>query len=282
VGLAFIYVEGYGTNPQMPTGFGTRLFDAMYWSMTIVLGVADKQATTHAGRTLTMAQLFFTLLLIAVYTGNLNSVLQNVQLAFKVDDFSDFVDRESKKFNADHKICYSTASTNAFLDLEAGINQGIVFNRVMGDSPMDCMLKVYKGEADATFYDEPVVKWRLGKKFDQNGMCGEAGGVCSSLAYTSKKSCEKNGFEYTEVAGTLSMTGELFSSFGYALVFPRSTNTDFMAFSQATQVIPRYLHARKCLQQKCVLESPSHQHALRKAVLEGAGQHRPFGGQVHH
>ena len=43
VGLAFVYVEGYGTNPAMPTHPAMLLFDAIYWSFTLVLGVADKQ-----------------------------------------------------------------------------------------------------------------------------------------------------------------------------------------------------------------------------------------------
>jgi len=45
VGLAFVYVEGYGTNPAMPTHPAMLLFDAIYWSFTLVLGVADKQVT---------------------------------------------------------------------------------------------------------------------------------------------------------------------------------------------------------------------------------------------
>ena len=45
-----------------------------YWSLTLQLGVADKQPVTDGGRTLTMGLLFLTMLLQAVYTGSLNTV----------------------------------------------------------------------------------------------------------------------------------------------------------------------------------------------------------------
>eukprot|EP00961_Rhodomonas_salina_P029922 403164-Rhodomonas_salina.3 len=52
VGVAFMFVEGYGTNEMLSTNPIGLIFDTFYWSLTLILGIADKQPSTHAGRTL--------------------------------------------------------------------------------------------------------------------------------------------------------------------------------------------------------------------------------------
>lgn len=44
----------------------------------------------------------------------------------------------------------------SFLDLQLGLDQSLTVQTVETDDISECMQLVYNGEADATFYDEPV------------------------------------------------------------------------------------------------------------------------------
>jgi hypothetical protein len=112
VTLLFMVVEGYGTNPSLPMNRVGQFFDSFFWSLTLVLGVADKQPSTHAGRTLTMAQLFFALLLVSVYTGNLNNFLLNRPLTYPMDNFQDAVNPNTKKYRSDFLFCTPQIQTS--------------------------------------------------------------------------------------------------------------------------------------------------------------------------
>ena len=74
-GLAIFIVEFNADNDSLATNNLMRMWDTIYFSMTIVLGVSDKQPITHGGRTVVLAQLFLALILQAVFTGNLNNIL---------------------------------------------------------------------------------------------------------------------------------------------------------------------------------------------------------------
>lgn len=58
----------------------TRVESGRYWSLTLQLGVADKQPVTDGGRTIVLGMLFLTMLMQAVYTGSLNTVRDAVML----------------------------------------------------------------------------------------------------------------------------------------------------------------------------------------------------------
>ena len=126
-GIAFMWVEGYGTNDALwdfsnPLG---QLFDALYWGVTLILGAADKAPTTHAGRSLVCAQLFFGVLLIALYTGNLSSFLANIPTSTAVKDISNIFDPNSPYYSKSHKICYSSNQVRIINGLDASMNGGL-------------------------------------------------------------------------------------------------------------------------------------------------------------
>ena len=98
-------VEGYGTNPGLPENKIGQFFDAFYWALGILLGCDDKSPTTNAGRTLTMAQLFFTLILVAIYTGNLNQFLMKTPQIALVSRFEDTYDQNSQNYSPTLRFC---------------------------------------------------------------------------------------------------------------------------------------------------------------------------------
>jgi hypothetical protein len=217
--------------------------------LTILLAIADKAPTTHAGRTLVMTQLFFTLLLVSVYTGNLISFLLNKPLVAPMDRFQDATEESSEKFGK-WKFCVPQVQTTVgeWLNLQERLNEGLKFERVVALDVVDCMRMVYNGEADVTFYDEPVLLYRLQNNFYSKGECGFPGGFCSDKDQTDEKTCNcpvkdalgrcqptKN--VWTSVNGNMITRGEVFNPFGYALVFRKGPLTDYMAFGQATQYI---------------------------------------------
>mmetsp|Transcript_33754 Transcript_33754/g.81795 ORF Transcript_33754/g.81795 Transcript_33754/m.81795 type:complete len:660 (+) Transcript_33754:187-2166(+) len=249
VALIFMITEGYGTNPGLPQNKLGQFLDSFYWSLTILLMVADKAPTTHAGRTLVMTQLFFTLLLIAVYTGNLISFLLNKPLISPMDRFQDATEETAEKFGA-WKFCVPQVQTSVgkWLDLQERLNDGLKFERIQALDLVDCVQKVYEEEADVTFYDEPVLLYRMQNNFYSRGKCGFPGGFCSDSAQTDETSCKcpskdtlgrclPTDNEWTPLKGNLITRGEVFNPFGYALVFRKGTVTDYMAFGQATQFV---------------------------------------------
>mmetsp|Transcript_3247 Transcript_3247/g.7708 ORF Transcript_3247/g.7708 Transcript_3247/m.7708 type:complete len:709 (+) Transcript_3247:213-2339(+) len=251
VGVAFMFVEGYGTNEMLSTNPIGLIFDTFYWSLTLILGIADKQPSTHAGRTLVMAQLFFTLLLVAVYTGNINSFLLNVPTVTKIARFDDLINTESDLYNSNNVVCVARnqPSIKSFLDLQLGLDQSLTVQTVETDDISECMQLVYNGEADATFYDEPIVKFRVAG-FYKNGKCGDNGGYCTDTTIYDKDECEcpqrdadrnclQTDNKWTSVTGSLVTTGEVFNPFGYALIFPRAEQVPakHIGFSQAVQYI---------------------------------------------
>mmetsp|Transcript_20795 Transcript_20795/g.40413 ORF Transcript_20795/g.40413 Transcript_20795/m.40413 type:complete len:660 (+) Transcript_20795:231-2210(+) len=249
VAIIFMICEGYGTNPGLPANKLGQFLDSFYWSLTILLAVADKAPTTHAGRTLVMTQLFFTLLLVAVYTGNLISFLLNKPQIYPMDRFQDATEITAEKFG-DWKFCVPQiqGTVGAWLDLQERLNDGLKFSRIEAVDLVDCMRKVYEGEADVTFYDEPVLLYRLQNNFYSRGECGFPGGFCSDKARKDKTSCEcptKDNLGrclpteniWTPIDGNLVTRGEIFNPFGYALVFRKGVQTDYMAFGQAIQYV---------------------------------------------
>lgn len=73
-------------------------------AITLILGAADKAPTTNAGRTLVSAQLFFGVLLIALYTGNLASFLTNIPTETPVVAVQNLFDKTSLYFNKNHRV----------------------------------------------------------------------------------------------------------------------------------------------------------------------------------
>jgi len=67
-----------------------RIWDTLYFSISIVLGVSDKQPITHGGRTIVLSQLFLALILQAVLTGNLNNILLKQPVNTNIDTFQDY------------------------------------------------------------------------------------------------------------------------------------------------------------------------------------------------
>jgi len=257
--LGFMWVEGYGTNEALwdmsnPAG---QFLDSLYWAITLVLGAADKAPTTHAGRTLVSAQLVFGVLLIALYTGNLASFLSNIPTTTAVTRVQDLFDESSRYYSRDTSVCYSKnqASIKAWLDQQEASSLVQLVEREDFD---DCVRAVYRGEATATLFDEPVAISTM-KNFYNTGMCGN-GGYCTAgktggpdpLTFQDKQACEcpaddvlldgacANYYdtEWTSIEGSLTTVGEVFNPFGYGFAFPKNiTSTDYLGFSQAIQWI---------------------------------------------
>jgi hypothetical protein len=87
---------------------------------------------THGGRTIVLAQLFLTVILQAIFTGNLNNILLKQTFRTQVDTFQDFTNPIALKFKATNTICYPITDLVAknYLDLEAGLHQDIAVNIV--------------------------------------------------------------------------------------------------------------------------------------------------------
>ena len=87
---------------------------------------------THGGRTIVLAQLFLTVILQAIFTGNLNNILLKQPFQTQVDTFQDYTNPSTPKFKATNSICYPVTDLVAknYLDLEAGLHQDISVNIV--------------------------------------------------------------------------------------------------------------------------------------------------------
>ena len=253
--VAIYAVEYRADNDCFATNPLERLWDTMYYSMTILLGVADKQPVTHGGRTIVLAQLFMTMILQAVFTGNLNNILLRTPLNNNVNSFQDYTNVQASRFNPRNSICYPVADLVAknYLDLEAGLHQDVQMNIVTAPDVQSCLQLVYKGEVTATFYDDPVLQAAIGTYYLQTGKCGLNGGYCSEWR-TSAEDCHCNipqpgcntsaqecpevvdplcNRTFTPSKSSMTLVGDIFNPVGYALVFPRSkTFTDHLAFNQ--------------------------------------------------
>ena len=176
--VAFCICEGYGIGNALSEYKHNPLLlviQAFQWSLLLFLGAASRQPATHAGRTLVLANLFFVMIWISVYTGNLNQFLLSVPREQKVNRIADFspVARTSL-YSKKHNMCIpreQAGSVEAFLEnFEADFTDGYKVPRVNGSDLFDCLAKVYQGEATATMYDEPVVLDTLKSSFYDGGM----------------------------------------------------------------------------------------------------------------
>ena len=87
-----------------------------YWSLTLQLGVADKQPVTDGGRTIVMGLLFLTMLMQAAYTGSLNTILMTKPLVTSVNSKSDFMFKNSSNYNEANVLCLPSASASKYFD----------------------------------------------------------------------------------------------------------------------------------------------------------------------
>ena len=258
-GLAIFVVEYRADNEFFSTNPLLRLWESMYFSVTMLLSVPNNQPLTHGGRTIVLAQLFCTLILQAVFTGNLNIILLRQNFKTTVDSFQDYTDPMALKFNGGNTICYPSSDSVAknFLDIKAGKHQNVALNLAAAPDVESCLRGVYTGNVTAAFYDEPIIQSALGTNFMQTGRCGLEGGYCSNWDTPKSRchcdmpapSCNRTGacptarkpnctLAFTPSASSLTMVGEIFNPVGYALVFPRTaTSTDYLAFNQVLQYV---------------------------------------------
>jgi ABC-type amino acid transport substrate-binding protein len=276
VGICFVYAEGYGTNQCMytPLDLSTckgyqvyvwsvlsalwRWSDGLYWAGTICLGAADKAPTTIAGRLLVTVQLFFSLIVMTMYTGGVATFLSETSSGSKVTSFNDYIDKTSGSFDPENTLCVTdSTSVKDFLALQAKLlqkNTGLKsFKTVRGTSMQDCYSKVYKEEAVAALYDHAVALYEL-SEMKRSGKCGDNGGMCilnqapagnvgSGIAGVGdKKSCDAIGHTWIPGTGTLIITGNIMNPFGYGLAFKKvgqnrtfAPTSDYIAFSQGLQ-----------------------------------------------
>jgi len=239
--LVMVYVEGYGTNDGLPPPSQrvTQFLEACYWSVTVLLGGADKGATTIAGRLLFMGQAFFTLIFLSIYTGNIASFLINTPTESPIYSFSDITDLSSFFYDSNNIVCYAAEdpAIKEWIDFEASLSPDAQFKTIEKPRVKDCIEAVYLEEATCTFYDSPILLASLAQDYYAKGKCGNPGGYCSDPDLTDRESCEcpkkvKNNFgedvcppdpvnTWTEVFGNLVMVGDTFKPFGYGLGFRR-------------------------------------------------------------
>ena len=223
--------EGYSDNESLPRNPIGLLCDSFYWSFTLILGVADKQPVTDGGRTIVLGMLFLTMLMQAVYTGSLNTILMTVPMVKSVSGKSEFL-KSSKP-----TLCLHSASTKQyfkqFMQPEAKKN-GVEISSINGTDVKDCMWQVYVDNATATFFDEPIIKWRIANTFASRGHCGTEGGYCwdtqnrTTLKDVPWNKCDKDGQRLSQpkFPGSLTTTGTVFSLFGYSIAFPKKLGPD--------------------------------------------------------
>jgi|NorSeaMetagenome_1021524.scaffolds.fasta_scaffold42806_2 hypothetical protein len=211
-----------------------------------MLGVADKQPTTDGGRTIVLGMLFLTLLMQTVYTGSLNAKLMTAPMVTQLSSKSDFVFENSSHYSKNYKLCLPSTSTWKYHDSFMAPVADNPIETINGTDVKDCMWKVYLDEADATFYDEPVVMWRIANTFQQKGHCGSDGGYCydnenkTVLKDVAWNQCTEDKWKVKSpgTPGTLVSVGQIFYAFGYAFAFPKkidaagTPSSDYMAFSQ--------------------------------------------------
>ena len=270
-GMAFIYCEGYGTNealweapdvsdltgiPRLSKafmGYLAQLYDAAYWSVTILLGAHDKAPTTMAGRILMSFQLLYALILLTMYTGTVATFLMEEAFASKVKSFADFLDPARKPYyNSKNKICIpkGTQSAKEYLQTQEAImksnsNPNKKVPTVEGNDLHDCLKKVYApksfakdGDVTAVIYDKSVLAVEL-TKLKAMGMCGAAGGYCSDTLIHEEEACEVAKKDWTKVSGDVEITGNLFNPFGYALAFKKVTGSETVTLPNSTNTTTR-------------------------------------------
>ena len=84
--------------------------------MTLQLGVADKQPVTDGGRTIVMGLLFLTMLMQAVYTGSLNTILMTKPTVTAVTSKSDFIFKNSSNYQDSNVLCLPSTSASNYFD----------------------------------------------------------------------------------------------------------------------------------------------------------------------
>lgn len=148
-------------------------------ALLILVTGSDKTPTTHGGRTVVMAQLFFFLIILSIYTGSLINFLLAEPAATPITTFADLYDPSSLNYRPGNTICVASnqPSMQAWLNLSA-ILYNAKFNVVRAVDLSDCLSMVYLRNATATFYDETIINERLNTEFLQVGKCGQ-GGFCS-------------------------------------------------------------------------------------------------------
>jgi hypothetical protein len=171
-----------------------------------------------------------------------------------VESLDDFVPplagAKNIRYSPNNILCVPErqASVSAYLSVQERLESEdretpFTFNTKNASTLADCLMMVYKGDATATFYDEPVLLYQINQMYAK-GMCGNGGGYCTDLRYN-KDDClcptmnpegecvnlEKN--EFKEIEGELETVGTIFNPFGYGFMFKRSdTATDYIAFGQ--------------------------------------------------
>lgn len=114
-------------------------------------------------------------------TGNLNQFLlemPNDQKVKRIEDFDPVL--RTSRFDEMHTMCVpqSQTSVETYLKIMEEDYGGLTVPRVNGTDLLDCMRKVYIGEATATMYDEPITLHLLADEFYNQGLCGQTGGSC--------------------------------------------------------------------------------------------------------
>jgi len=278
VGLGLCFTEGYGFINSLSEFRWSPLrllVEGMYWSLLQLFGAATRSPVTVAGKILLVTQLFFKLLLISTYTGNLNSFLSTIPTSTKVQRIEDFF-RTTKGFSKSNSICVpvENPSVQQYLNLLSDNNPDFQFQQVNGTTVDDCLMAVYLNKATATLYDQPVVVSKLASSFYQNSLCGNVGGYCVDNNLTSvpavtnlssnvtvsinppvtlevlgQDSCicperdagynciNKNNYQFVSVQGSLVTVGELFNNFGYGLAFRRSSDAQALKYTTFNQAI---------------------------------------------
>ena len=160
---------------------------------------SDKTPTTHGGRTVVMAQLFFYLIILAIYTGSLINFLLAEPTATPITTFADLYDHSSLNYRSSNTVCVASSlpSMQAWLNTAALIYNA-KFNVLTATDLSGCLKMVYMRNATATFYDTAIIEYQINSDYLQLGKCGD-GGFCSDptldfttclCPITTSKGCE--------------------------------------------------------------------------------------------
>jgi len=188
------------------------------------------------------------MMIVAIYTGNLNSFLLNIPTETAIETFSDLVDKTSKFYKTDHSVCVpqehssvrNLLESTAFLE---GASLSELFNIMEKETVEECMKEVYKGTVVTTFFDAAVLNALVVERFNSKGACGRNGGLCSDPELNldsclcpkiiTNIGCDPNIQNQIETYdSSLVLKGNQFSTFGYAIMFPLATSDrDYQVFS---------------------------------------------------
>jgi len=247
VGIILYGVE-FGFNPDMPKQHVPAILESIYWAFSTIMGIAGHSPETHAGRTMIMAQLFLTLLVVAIYTGNLAASLLATEPVTIIQTLSDLADTSSPTYLSGGSVCIALAhpSTKAYLNtIAVNLKKPLseAFAIVEKDTLIECMQSVFLGESTTTFYDSAVIRSNLVDEFKLKGACGAGGAICSNNELTRGQckcppqrkpdgTCDDSLFSLEEGEGDLALIGNKFGEFGYSLVFHPSSR-DYHPFDSA-------------------------------------------------